>query len=144
MAKVTPQEFAEKWARRARQATEDTRRGIERVTEAPGEAAALAQDALLQNFVESVNSGLWASRVRSVSLQDWKDAAINKGIARIGPGVEAAIPKMARIAAELLPAVDAAAAAANALPKVTLEDGIARMTTFARHMSQNAPRRRGL
>lgn len=144
MAKVNPQEYAEKWARRLRGATEDIRRGVERVDTAPGELAAAQQDAMLQNFVESVNSGLWASRVRGVSLQDWKEATITKGIQRIGAGVEAAQPKMARIAAELLPAVDAAAAAARAMPKVTLEDSIARMTTFVREMHRRAPRRRGL
>lgn len=144
MARVTPQEYAEKWARRLRGATEDIRRGIEKVTVAPGELAAQQQEAMLTNFVEAVNSGLWASRVQSVSLQDWKDAAINKGINRIGAGVEAAQPKMARIAAELLPAVDAAAAVAHAMPKVTLEDSIARMVAFTRAMHENAPRRRGI
>ena len=144
MARVSPTEYAEKWARRLRGATEDIRRGVERVDVAPGELAAQNQDALIQNFVESVNSGLWASRVRGVSLADWKQATIEKGIARIGQGVESAQPKMARIAAELLPVVDAAAAAARALPKVTLEDSIQRMTTFVRHMHRNAPRRRGL
>lgn len=144
MAKVTPEEFAEKWARRLRGATEDIRRGIERVDTAPGELAAAQQEAMLQNFIESVNSGLWASRVRSVSLQDWKKAAIDKGLARIPAGVEAAQPKMARIAAELLPAVDAAAAKARAMPKVTLEDSIARMTMFVREMHRTAPRRRGI
>lgn len=144
MARVTPTEYAEKWARRLRGATEDIRRGVERVDTAPGELAVQNQEALVQNFVESVNSGLWAARTRGVSLADWKAATIDKGIARIGQGVEAAQPKMARIAAELLPAVDAAAEAARALPKVTLEDGIQRMTTFVREMHRRAPRRRGL
>ena len=136
MARVTPAEYAEKWARRTRAATEDVRRGVERVTTAPGELAAQNEAALVQNFVESVNSGRWAARVRGVSLEDWKKSTIDKGIPRIGQGVEVAQPKMARIAAELLPAVDAAAAAANALPKVTLEDSIQRMTTFVRKMAE--------
>ena len=136
MARVNPQEYAEKWARRLRGATEDIRRGVEKVSEAPGEKAAQNQEALIQNFVESVNSGRWAARVRGVSLADWKQATIDKGIPRIGQGVESAQPKMARIAAELLPAVDAAAAAARALPKVTLEDSIQRMTTFVRKMAE--------
>lgn len=144
MARVTPQEYAEKWARRLRGATEDIRRGVERVDTAPGELAVQNQDALLQNFVDSVNSGLWAARTRAVSLQDWKQATIDKGIPRIGQGVESAQPKMAAMAAELLPAVDAAAAAARALPKVTLEDSIQRMTTFVREMHRRAPRRRGI
>ena len=136
MARVNATEFAEKWARRTRAATEDVRRGVERVTEAPGEKAAQNEAALIQNFVESVNSGRWARKVRAVSLEDWKKSTIDKGIPRIASGVENAQPKMARIAAELLPAVDAAAAAAHALPKVTLEDSIARMTTFVRKMAE--------
>lgn len=144
MARVTPEQFAEKWARRLQGATEDIRRGVAATREAPGEAAARSQDALLANFMESVNSGLWATRVRGVSLQDWQRATTEKGIARIPQGVQAAQPRMTRIAQELLPAVDAAAAAARALPKVTLEDSIQRATTFIREMSRRAPRRQGL
>ena len=142
MAKVTPQEYGEKWSRRLRGATEDIRRGVNNVTEAPGEKAALAQDALLQNWVESVNSGLWASRVRGVTLQDWKTATLEKGLARIPSGVEAATPKMIQMATVLLPAIDQAAEEANRLPKVTLEDSIQRMTVFVRRMHELAPRRR--
>lgn len=144
MARVTPAQYAEKWSRRLRGATEDIRNGVNRVTIAPGEQAAESQDALLANFAEAVNSGLWASRVRAVSLQDWKAATIGKGIPRIAQGVEAATPKMERMAAVLLPAVDAAAEAARAIPKVTLEDSIQRMTVFVREMHRRAPRRQGI
>jgi hypothetical protein len=41
---------------------------------------------------------------------------------------------MARVATTLLPAVDAAAAAARAMPKVTIEDSIARVGEFVRRM----------
>lgn len=143
MAKVTAQEYAEKWARRLRGATEDVRRGVQRVQEAPGEAAARNQEALLQNFVNSVNSGVWAARVRGVSLQEWQERTLTKGLSRLPQGVEAAQPKMQAVAQDLLPAIDAAAAAARALPKVTLEDSINRMTTFVREMSKRAPRRAG-
>ena len=144
MAKVTPTEYAEKWARRLQGATEDIRRGVTKVTTAPGESAAAQQDALLANFADSVNSGLWARRVRGVSLQEWQAATIDKGIGRIPAGVTAAQPKMAAMAAELLPAVDAAAEAARALPKGSIEQSIARMTTFVREMHRRAPRRQGL
>ncbi len=144
MAKVTPQEYAEKWARRLSGSTEDIRRGIAKVSVAPGELAAAQQDAMLTNVVASINSGLWANRVRSVSLGDWQKAATEKGIPRIAVGVTAAEPKMARIAGPLLQAVDESAAISNALPKGTLEDSINRMTTFVREMHARAPRRQGL
>ena len=144
MARVTPQEYAEKWGRRLKASGEDIRRGIDRVSVAPGEMAAQNQEALLTNFQESVNSGLWAARVRGVSLQAWQDAAKNKGLPRIAQGVDAALPKMATIAGPLLAAVDAAAEAARALPKVTLEDSIQRMNVFVREMHRRAPRRQGV
>jgi len=40
MAKVTPDEFVEKHARRLKGAVEDMRRGVEKVTSAPTAAAA--------------------------------------------------------------------------------------------------------
>ena len=144
MAKVNPQEYAEKWARRLSGSTEDIRRGIAKVSTAPGELAAAQQEAMLTNVVASINSGLWARQVRGVSLADWKTAATDKGIPRIAVGVTAAQPKMERIAGPLLQAVDESAAISNALPKGTLEDSINRMTTFVREMHARAPRRQGL
>lgn len=136
MARVNAQEYAEKWKRRLSGATEDVRRGIERTTVAPGAAAAAASDAMLRNLTSSVTSGRWARKVGAVSLADWKGAAITKGIARIPSGAAAAEAKMARVAQTLLPAVDAAAAAARAIPKVTIEDSVNRAATFMRQMRQ--------
>lgn len=136
MARVTPQEYAEKLARRLSAATEDIRRGIERVRENPMEAAAAQQDLLLQRLQEVIQSGRWAELVRAVSLQEWKSAATQKGVPRIGPGIQAARPKLERFATQLLPAVDAAVAEVKAMPKTTLEDRINRAVSYMRRMSQ--------
>jgi len=40
MARVNASEYAEKWGRRTKVATEDYRKGVERVSQAPGEKAA--------------------------------------------------------------------------------------------------------
>lgn len=141
MARTNPQEFADKWRRRLGGATEDVRRGINRVTVAPGQQAAQAADAMLTNLTEAVSSGRWANRVSSVSLQDWKTSALDKGIARIATGAQAAESKMAQVAQTLLPAVDAAANAARAIPKVTIEDSIQRAATFMREMRNYKLRR---
>lgn len=141
MARTTPAEYAEKWKRRLSGSTEDIRRGIDRVTVAPGERAAAAQDAMLQNITEAVASGRWANRTRAVTLQEWKTAARDKGVGRIASGTQAAESKMAAVAQQLLPAVDAAAAAARAIPKVTIEDSINRAATFMRQMREFKNRR---
>lgn len=136
MARVTPQEFAEKWRRRLSNSTEDVRRGIERVTESPGQKAAQRQEAMLSGVQEAVTSGRWARRVGAVSTEDWKRATIDKGLSRIGTGAQAAESKMARVGAELLPAVDAAAAEAKQIPKDSIEGSIERAATYMRRMRE--------
>lgn len=140
MARVTPQEAAEKWARRISQSTEDVRRGIERVTEAPGAKAAQNQ----QGYVRGVQdaSERWARKTGAVSLSEWKDAALNKGVGRIADGARQAQGKMSRVMQELLPAVDEAANAARAIPKDgTIESSIARASEFMRRMRTFKDRR---
>ena len=141
--KSSPEEAAEKWQRRTRAATEDYRRGIERVTTAPGEAAARNAEAALQNYAEAINSGKWQAAVRAVSLQDWQKAATTKGVQRIPQGVEEAAPKVRQVYQELFPAIEAARDAALRMPNITLEQRIERSTTFMREMHRRAPSRRG-
>lgn len=143
MAKVSPNEYVDKWLRRTKGATEDYRRGVEKVTEAPGQAAARAQEAMLANLTRSITDGTWARRVAQVSLNEWKEKAIQKGAGRIAAGVDAAATKQLAMAQELLAAVDSVAEEVRRMPKGSLEDGINRMTAFARGMAARAPRRQG-
>lgn len=141
MSKVTAQEYAEKWGRRLKGATEDIRKGVDKVTEAPGVKAAAAKDRMLAKLVEAINDGTWESQVKKVTLDDWKKKMKDKGINRIAQGVDAASAEQVVMAEQLLAVVDAAAAKAKALPKVTLEDSINRMTTFVREMAKNKLRK---
>lgn len=134
MAKVTPQEFADKWARRTRAATQDYITGVQRVTQAPGAQAAAAKALWASRIAESLDK--WAREVGSVSLSDWQQAAVQLGAQRIGQGVDAATPDMAAIATQLLGAVDAAANKVKGMPKTTLEDRIARSAAFQREMAK--------
>ena len=136
MARVTPQEYAEKWGRRLKGSTEDIRRGIGRVTEAPGIAAARQADLMLAKVTEAIASGLWANRVAGVPLDEWKKKTMEKGLVRIASGVDAAAATQVAMATELLANVDAAVAMANQTPRGTLEDNITRMTTFVREMAK--------
>ncbi len=136
MAKVTPQEYAEKWARRTSAATEDYKKGVSRVTIAPGIQAAEKQEKLVQNFNQSVTDGTWARRVAGVSLQEWKEKAGNKGAGRIASGVQGAQAGQVRFATELLSAVDSAKATVDVMPDLTLEDRIQKSIAWQRIMSE--------
>jgi molecular chaperone GrpE (heat shock protein) len=136
MARVNPQEFAEKWSRRLSQAAADIQRGVQRVDQAPTEAAAAAKQKMLTGITDAINSGKWESGLRRVGLADWKKAMTEKGIPRISQGVQAATPKMAEFASQLLPYQDNLRAQIASMPDLTLEDNIARMTAWARGMAK--------
>lgn len=136
MAKVTATEFGEKWARRLSGSTEDIRTGLGKVTESPTAKAAGKQEKMLANLSAAVRSGKWANGLKRVSLEEWKRAAIDKGVPRIASGAAAAESKMADFGAELLPHIDRGVESIKAMPDVTIEDSIARMNAFIRHMAK--------
>lgn len=136
MAKVTPQQFAEKWARRLQSAAPDITNGINRVDTSPTEKAAAKQDKMLANVTAAIQSGKWSRGLSRVTLADWKKAAIEKGVPRIAQGASGAQPKVTNFASQLLPFQDTLVAQVKSMPDLTLEDSIARMTTFVRGMSK--------
>jgi len=136
MAKLNASEYAEKWSRRLKASTEDIRKGVQRVTVAPGEAAANQIELMKANLMKSLEDGTWERNVRAVGLDEWKDKFINKGIGRIGAGVDAAQTKQVQMAEKLLANVDASVEVVNRTPRGDLETNIARMTTFAREMNK--------
>ena len=136
MAKVNANEYAEKWGRRLKGSTEDIRRGINRVSVAPGEAAAAQIELMKANLMKSLEDGTWERNVRAVGLDEWKDKILNKGLQRIGAGVDAAQNKQVAMAEKLLAAVDASVEVVNRTPRGDLETNISRMTTFAREMNK--------
>lgn len=143
MARVTPQQWLDKWGRRLSAAGPDITNGIQRVQQAPGVAAAAAQDRMLAGVTAAVTSGVWARQVQKVSLQDWKDAMTNKAIPRLAQGISGAQKSKVANVTALLAAVDGAVAATNAVPRGNLEQNIQRATTFMREMAARAPKRAG-
>jgi len=136
MARVTPDEFVEKHARRLKGALEDVRAGIQKVNVAPTQKAAAKKDKMLTNLTKSVNDGTWETRLKKVTLEQWKSKAADVGVNRIPAGIDAARDKVRDFASQLLPAVDAARSKISNMPDVTLEDNINRMTTYIREMSK--------
>jgi len=134
--RVTPEEYAEKHARRLKASVEDIRRGLERVTVSPTAKAADSQDKMIARLTESVTSGKWARRLRAVTLEEWKAKTIGKGIGRIAAGIDAAHDKQVTFAGELLPYEATLLATVEKMPDLTLEDSISRMTAWARGMAR--------
>lgn len=133
---MSPAEITEKWKQRTSAATEDYKKGVQAVSQAPGELAAQAAPKALQNFQEAINSGRFARRVRSVTLEQWKAAASDKGAARIASGVNAAGAKTTGFWQEFLPHLQSVQAQVNSMPNVTLEDGIQRAVANMRGLAK--------
>ena len=136
MARLTPEEAATKQATRLKAATEDVRRGIDRVTTAPTQLAAAKQDKMKVNLNAAIDSGRWKKGLQAVSLEDWKTQARDVGVNRIAAGIDAAHAKQVGFYGKLLPAVDAAKAKIASMPDTSLEDNINRMTTYIREMNK--------
>lgn len=133
--KLTAEEYADKQAARLKAATEDIRRGVARVTVAPTKLAAEKADKMLANLTKAVQSGKWATRLKAVSLEDWQDAMITKGIGRIPTGIDGARDKVIRFAEQLIPHIETGQRKIESMADLTLEDNVQRMVTFVRHMA---------
>lgn len=141
MARVNAQQWLDKWGRRLNAAGPDITAGIQRVTQAPGQAAAAAKDRWAAGVQQSITDGTWANNVAKVPLQDWQAAMTQKGIPRLGQGITTAQTKKASKIQTFLSAVDAASADAHALPRGGLEANIQRSVAFQRSMAARAPKR---
>ena len=127
---------AEKWSRRLKGAVEDIRTGVEETTKNPAEEAVKKKAKWVARMTSKEVQDKWERRLRNVSLDDWKNAMINKGLGRISAGVDEAQDDFEEFMGELLPHIDAGKATIEKMPDVTLEDNIRRMETFVRHMAK--------
>lgn len=135
MPKFTPQELAEKHARRTTAAVQDMIKGVENVTVSPTEQAAAKQDKLVARWNEAITSGKWARNLRSVSLDSWKSSMKDKGASRVAAGIAGAKDKMIAFYAELIPFQSDLSAKISQMPDLTIEDSIARATAQIRGMA---------
>lgn len=140
MAKLTPTEAREKHARRLKAALDDMRKGVEAVTEAPGKKAAASQAKMRASVIASIDSGKWARKVSGVSLEDWKKSMVEKGLNRVAAGIDGAADKVEAFFTQLFPYQDTLQRELDAMPDLTLEDSIQRMTKWVRGMAKFVPK----
>lgn len=136
MARVTAEEFQEKHARRLKGASEDIRRGVEKIMVSPTALAAAKKDKMRQKVLEAVDSGKWEAGLARVSKEQWQTAMLNKGVPHISEGIDGARDKVVSFASQLLPYIDSQVSTIKKMPDTTLEDNIQRMGAFARGMSK--------
>lgn len=136
MPKLNPEQAAGKWQNRLSGSVEDVKQGIMRVTDSPMAKAAAQEDKWFLNLQKAKQSGRYKRGLLSVSLEEWKEKAANVGADRIPTGAAAASGKMATFYGKLFPHEQKLQSEVAKMPNTTLEDSIARMTTWVRGMAQ--------
>lgn len=110
--------------------------GINNVKTAPGAAAAAA----LPRWVASVTNpdvqAKFASRVGSVTLQQWQAAATGVGAQRLSQGATKGVSKYQAFATQFYPYLSTGLAQIASMPNVTLQDRIARATALMTYNAQ--------
>ena len=132
--RVNAAEFADKQATRLKSSINEIRMGINAVTENPMQKAADNDDKWILRLQES--RAKWKANTAAVTLDDWKTAAIHKGVDRIASGIDAARPKVIAFATRVIPYINNLLQTIDAMPDTTLEDSISRMTEFTRGMAK--------
>lgn len=133
---LTPQQLSQKWARNLGASTEAIKQGVQAVTTSPTAKAANRADAFLMGVQKSVADGKWQAGLRRVTLEDWKNSMLNKGVNRIASGATAAQGKMENFLADFLPHVQSGMAALQSMPRGDLAQNIQRAVFMMEHNSK--------
>lgn len=135
MAK-NPQQVAKKWVSRLGVSQEEIRQGVQAVTVAPSTKAIQKKDKMVARWMEAVNSGKWERNLGKVTLEDWRQAMLTKGINRIGTGAAAAEGKFAAFMTDLLAYQSNLQNQVNSMPDFNLADSGQRMLAWMEGMSK--------
>lgn len=107
-----PQDIAKKWSTNLSNAKASIKAGIQAVTVSPTSKAAAAVDAYKAGCQRAADSGAFVNGCNKVTLQQWKDKTINKGLANLDNGLKDGETNMAAFQQKARPFYEAASQAA--------------------------------
>lgn len=125
MAKKGWQTAAKNWEQRMQTASQSYVEGINAVVDSPMEKAAQAATKYAEGVNRAVSSGKYAAKLREVSTQDWKRAAVDKA-SRLATGATAAKTKVERFWNAFGPFQEQVTEKVRAMPTNTMQERIAR------------------
>lgn len=134
---LTPQQVAANWSQGMAGATEKIRRGVEAVTESPTEKAVAAIPRMVQGIQMAAASGKIQAGLRRVTLDDWKQSMLQKGVGRVAAGAAASQSKFAQFMEDFLPYVMQGRDRLNReFPRGNTEQNIQRAVQMMRHNAE--------
>jgi hypothetical protein len=130
----TAQAVAQKWSTNLSAAMPQMKAGASGVTTSPTQLAAANANGYLMGVQQNVQK--WSRNLQAVTLQQWQNAYVTKGIPRVQTAATQSMPAVVQAMTTLLPAVYAARDQINStMPRGTLAQNLARATAFATAMS---------
>lgn len=124
---MTGSEGAAKWVKNTLANKDSARKGVEAVKESPGKAAARNIDGYLSGVQDAVSSGRFERALNSFTVEEWKQAYLDKGMKNLDNGVKAAETKMSRFLDKYLPYIQAKSDQIKRMPNSTRADKMARI-----------------
>ncbi len=144
IVKLTAQQIADKWARKAGASQQDYVAGVQSVTESPMEKAVAAKTKWVAGIQKAAADGTWEAGLRKVSLTDWKNKTAKVGGARYVQGITEGKTAYQIAMAEQIPYMEQLQAQIDSMPSDTLEDNIARSNAWIRGMHAYGEARKGV
>lgn len=132
---LNPQTSAQKWVQNLSNATQTITAGVNGVQNAPTAAAAAAVQKWVNAITSAKTQNEYVKNLQKVSLQQWQQAMVQKGIPRIGQGAQAAQQKFQGFLTALFQYENAGLPNIRNMPSNTLQDRINRMTAWVQYMS---------
>ena len=133
---LTPQQIADKQVRRAVAAVNDYKNGIMGVKVSPTQTAAQRVDAWFAGIQKAYADGTYVDGLNNVTLQQWQNAASNKGAMNYAPGIQAAQQTIVDFQTQRAAAQQGIDATLASMPRGDLNTNLQRMITQATMMSQ--------
>lgn len=135
--KMSASDSTDKWSKNTTAAVPEVIKGLDRVTEDPGQKAVDKQEKMLANLTKSVQDGTWAARRLKVGLSEWRDKTKKKVTERLAGGVTAAKGKRLAFDQYNEATLNAILPEIAAMPDMTMEDSVARVRRIMEHMHEH-------
>src|SRR5688500_14600154 len=122
----TPEQFYARWSQRLSESADRYRAGIQNTQVNPMELAAANADGWLAGVQRAHREQRYPNALRGVTIQDWKNAAIQAGAGRLVDGATKARRKMIAFWQAYRPILESVQQAVRAMPRGTYEQRRAR------------------
>jgi len=134
---LSPTDVANRWAQGLANATTKMTQDAQALTISPTSQAAAAVQTWIARLNDPKVQAKWQAKLNAVTLQQWQQAYVQKGIPRVSQGAQQAIQtKMVPFFTKWLPYEAAGKAQVKQMPKATLQDRIARAVFMINYNSQ--------